>query len=292
MLPGPLQGHPENSLKGIYGITTVYNEEATLPGVLKSVIGWWAGGVYGKNLLRWIFVDDGSTDNSLKILREFAAQYPVIHCIKLQENKGKGWAYHEAAQWIISNDASIDEKIIFQMDSDLMGVRAVDIDGLLTSLIQEQHIGLYKGTRVASLALVPSPHKEGLRKWARERLGAFTARGRMAITGQRAYYGSTLVEVTPHIEEETRFGLEAMLNVEIVERSKKIQKHYNLTERQRRGLVSLVRWRHITHVPYKEKMALNNGADNRARAWIKAVPHYVRMGYDTVAGAVRGDFGY
>jgi glycosyltransferase involved in cell wall biosynthesis len=66
-------------------VVPVYNEEENLPVLIPKI-----GEVFKGIGLSYemIFVDDGSSDGSLKVLREAASQYPVLRIIKLKQNRG------------------------------------------------------------------------------------------------------------------------------------------------------------------------------------------------------------
>ena len=63
-------------------ISPIYNEEDFLQNLLKKINFF-----YEKYQFEWIFIDDNSTDNSFKILQEFAEKKDKIRLIK---NSGKG----------------------------------------------------------------------------------------------------------------------------------------------------------------------------------------------------------
>lgn len=75
-----------------------------------------------------IFVDDGSTDGSRRILKEFASKYPQIRMIGLKENRGLSTALYAGFK-------ETRGKIIVTLDSDLQN-DPIDIPKLLGYLGQ------------------------------------------------------------------------------------------------------------------------------------------------------------
>jgi dolichol-phosphate mannosyltransferase len=66
-------------------VVPVYNEEGNLPILIPKLVE------VLKNLGRsyeMIFVDDGSSDGSRRILREMVSQYPSLRILRLKENRG------------------------------------------------------------------------------------------------------------------------------------------------------------------------------------------------------------
>ncbi|WP_258027116.1 glycosyltransferase family 2 protein, partial [Staphylococcus kloosii] len=71
-------------MKLISIIVSVYNKEKFLEKCIQSIIDL----KIDKSIIEAIFVDDVSTDNSYKIIKEYAEEYDFIRCIKLSENTG------------------------------------------------------------------------------------------------------------------------------------------------------------------------------------------------------------
>jgi glycosyltransferase involved in cell wall biosynthesis len=92
---------------GLSIILPVYNEAATVEHTLKTVLA------YLEKLtgdFEIIAVNDGSTDQSEKILVELARQYPRISLINSPKNTGYGWALRKGItaakkDWILLFDA-------------------------------------------------------------------------------------------------------------------------------------------------------------------------------------------
>ena len=90
-------------------VIPLYNEEQNLARLHERLMG-----VLGKLSISWeiIFVDDGSSDNTLKILEELASNQPFIKAISLTRNFG-----HQAALMAGLDNASADA--VITMDGDL-----------------------------------------------------------------------------------------------------------------------------------------------------------------------------
>ena len=72
-------------------ITPVYNREDCISRCIESVVIQAEGGEH------WI-VNDGSTDATLSIVRQFADKYPHIHLLTYECNAGVGAARNAAIQ--------------------------------------------------------------------------------------------------------------------------------------------------------------------------------------------------
>jgi len=66
-------------------VVPVYNEEGNLPVLIPKLLEVLKG--LGRSY-EMIFVDDGSSDGSRRVLREMASQYPFIRVLRLKENRG------------------------------------------------------------------------------------------------------------------------------------------------------------------------------------------------------------
>ena len=66
-------------------VVPVYNEEGNLPVLIPKLAEVLKG--LGPSY-EMIFVDDGSSDGSRKILKEMASQYPFLRILRLRENRG------------------------------------------------------------------------------------------------------------------------------------------------------------------------------------------------------------
>jgi len=101
-------------------VVPVYNEEGNLPLLIPNLVGVLESLACSYEI---IFVDDGSSDGSLRILRETAAQYPFARVLRLRKNRGLSTAL------VAGMRETRGEKIV-TLDSDLQNDPA-DIPKLL-----------------------------------------------------------------------------------------------------------------------------------------------------------------
>ena len=86
-------------------IIPVYNEQATVVTLIRRVHKQdWKKEI--------IAVDDGSSDNSLSLLRELAKEIPTLKVYSLEQNMGKGAALHKGFQHVTGD-------IVLIQDADL-----------------------------------------------------------------------------------------------------------------------------------------------------------------------------
>jgi glycosyltransferase involved in cell wall biosynthesis len=104
-------------------VVPVYNEEGNLPVLVPKLVGVLKGLGLSYEM---IFVDDGSSDGSRKILKEMASQCPFLRVLRLRENRGLSTAL------VVGMREARGEKIV-TLDSDLQNDPA-DIPRLLEYL--------------------------------------------------------------------------------------------------------------------------------------------------------------
>jgi glycosyltransferase involved in cell wall biosynthesis len=109
----------------ISAVIPVFNEEENLPVLIPKVME-----VFNQlsKVYEVILVDDGSSDNSRKILREMAIQYPTLRVLGLKENRGLSTA-------LLAGMREARGDILITLDSDLQNDPA-DIPRLLQCLDQ------------------------------------------------------------------------------------------------------------------------------------------------------------
>jgi len=109
----------------ISAVIPVFNEEENLPVLIPKVME-----VLNQlsKVYEVILVDDGSSDNSRKILREMAIQYPTLRVLGLKENRGLSTA-------LLAGMREARGDILITLDSDLQNDPA-DIPRLLQCLDQ------------------------------------------------------------------------------------------------------------------------------------------------------------
>jgi glycosyltransferase involved in cell wall biosynthesis len=104
-------------------VVPVFNEEGNLPVLIPKLMEVLKGIGLSYEM---IFVDDGSSDGSRKILKEMASQYPFLRVLRLKENRGLSTAL------VAGMREARGEKIV-TLDSDLQNDPA-DIPRLLEYL--------------------------------------------------------------------------------------------------------------------------------------------------------------
>jgi glycosyltransferase involved in cell wall biosynthesis len=104
-------------------VVPVYNEEGNLPVLIPALVEVLKGLGHSYEM---IFVDDGSSDGSRRILREMASQYPFLRILRFKENRGLSTAL------VAGMREARGEKIV-TLDSDLQNDPA-DIPRLLEYL--------------------------------------------------------------------------------------------------------------------------------------------------------------
>ena len=72
-------------------VIPMYNETAILPKVMPH-ISEWMDAYFGSEPYEVLFVDDGSTDGSARLVSDYAGQHPKIRTIGYKKNRGKGCA--------------------------------------------------------------------------------------------------------------------------------------------------------------------------------------------------------
>ena len=113
----------QNQAIEISVVVPVYNEEGNLPVLIPVLVGVLEG--LGTSF-EMIFVDDGSSDESLKILRDLASRYPFLRVLRFKENRGLSAA-------LVAGMREARGKKIVTLDSDLQNDPA-DIPKLLAHL--------------------------------------------------------------------------------------------------------------------------------------------------------------
>lgn len=92
-------------------VLPVYNEEACLDKTIERLVAV-KNGLGGDYKVNFIFIDDGSEDKSLEILKNYAEKFPFIKIISFTRNFG-----HQSAIWAGIENSSAD--FIVLIDADL-----------------------------------------------------------------------------------------------------------------------------------------------------------------------------
>ncbi len=138
-------------IKSLSIILPLYNEEIRLKQTFKKIIEF-----IKRNKIKFkefIFVDDGSNDNSLKLIKEFIGKnrsFAKVNfkLIKLSKNIGKGGALKKGVRisscdWILTSDIDF-------------SVSLFELDNWLKKKYIERSIKVYFGSRSHSKSLVKS----------------------------------------------------------------------------------------------------------------------------------------
>ena len=114
-------------------VIPLYNEEESLPELCE-----WIRDVADKNQYDYeiILIDDGSTDDSWKVIEELSKNHPVIKGIRFQRNYGKSAGLNEGFRAAQGN-------VIITMDADLQD--SPDEIPDLYKMIAEDHYDLVSG---------------------------------------------------------------------------------------------------------------------------------------------------
>lgn len=95
-------------IKSISFIFPFFNEEKRIMKTIKDVLKF---NQYNKSLKKeFIFVDDGSNDDTTLLIKKFFKNFKNIKLIKLKKNKGKGYALkqgviHANNEWVLTLDS-------------------------------------------------------------------------------------------------------------------------------------------------------------------------------------------
>lgn len=76
-------------------IIPVYNEARRIPRTLPSILEFFSA--HGSNPAEVIFVDDGSTDDTVSVLQRFDPDGRLFRVVGYPQNKGKGYAVRQGA---------------------------------------------------------------------------------------------------------------------------------------------------------------------------------------------------
>jgi glycosyltransferase involved in cell wall biosynthesis len=112
-----------NRISALSIVVPVFNEEQSLPGLLESLISVLARLPYRYEI---ILVNDGSTDDSLSVMRSFSDAHPEVRLVDFRRN------YGQTAALMAGIDHSSND-IVVMIDADLQNDPA-DIPRLLAKL--------------------------------------------------------------------------------------------------------------------------------------------------------------
>lgn len=135
-------------------VIPAYNEEQRLPQTLDRVLAW----IHGRGLRfqEVIVVDDGSTDRTAAVVREYSGRNPSVRLLENPGNHGKGYAVRHgmldaAGDWVLYTDADLSAPIE-EMD-------------VLERAAREQNAVVVIGSRALDRSLV-SVHQSAFREYS------------------------------------------------------------------------------------------------------------------------------
>jgi glycosyltransferase involved in cell wall biosynthesis len=162
----------------VAAIVPAYNEAARLAGVLTPLLE-------APVVDEIIVVDDGSTDGTAGVARQFCLQSSRVRLIELPENQGKGGAMRWGAR-------NTDADVVLFLDADLSGLRPEHPAALLAPVLRgeaDMAMGVFRGGGLAT----------DLSHWLAP-----------GITGQRAMARYAFLSLTA--VQRARYGVETLIN--------------------------------------------------------------------------------
>lgn len=109
-------------------VIPLLNEEESLNELYQWIVSVMQANIFSYEI---IFIDDGSTDNSWKIIRELTDRNPQVHGIRFQKNFGKSQALH-------AGFARAKGDVVITMDADLQD-SPDEIPELYRMIIEEKY---------------------------------------------------------------------------------------------------------------------------------------------------------
>ena len=236
----PTEGRPEIEISVVI---PVYNEEENLPTLISRLTEVLEG--LGKSY-EMVFVDDGSTDQSRKILRERASQVPQIRMLGFKKNCGETAA----------GAAGLKEargKTIITIDADLQN-DPKDIPSMLEYLKDYDMVTGWRQEREDSwVKRVTSKIANGIRNWLsgeaiRDSGCTFRAYRRECLSNLKLYKG--MHRFMPTLVKMEGFQV---IEIPIAHHPRKFgTSKYNTWNRMVRAFVDLlaVKWMKSRHIHY------------------------------------------
>jgi dolichyl-phosphate beta-glucosyltransferase len=133
-------------------VVPAYNEAARLPVTLPLLAEF----CERHGSVELLIVDDGSTDSTAALIREFAIRYPFVRLLQNPGNRGKGYSVRHGMEkaegdWILSTDADLSSPL--------------EEVGKLWAAADRSQAAAAIGSRALDRSLV-GVHQAALREWS------------------------------------------------------------------------------------------------------------------------------
>lgn len=90
----------------LFILLPAFNEEQALPGLLRNIVKACAGLPY-----RIVLINDGSTDRTMEIARDFAESSGILHLVEHEQNRGLGQALLSGFRYIIKHKSDEENRV-------------------------------------------------------------------------------------------------------------------------------------------------------------------------------------
>ncbi|HVX93063.1 MAG TPA: glycosyltransferase family 2 protein [Candidatus Dojkabacteria bacterium] len=178
----------------ISSVIPLYNESKTLEKVIKIVHSY-------PYIQEIVAVNDGSTDNTLELLRRLEKELPKLRVIDQQPNQGKAAA-------VVNGVKNAKGEVIIMTDGDLLTLKHKHFDSLLEDILS----GEYEMTIL----------DKGSDRFSA--VGPISYAITRPLGGERAFWKKEFLKIP--IKGDERYGLETLMNLYYVDNHKKIKSIY------------------------------------------------------------------
>jgi poly-beta-1,6-N-acetyl-D-glucosamine synthase len=120
-------------------ITSAYNEEHFLPHLIRSMVA------QTSRPLRWIIIDDGSSDSTGSILADAARRYSWIEALHCDLRKERAAGGEFVVQRVLRNHPVHESEFLFRVDADVT-LEANHVEVLLAEFVRDERLGIASGT--------------------------------------------------------------------------------------------------------------------------------------------------